>query len=60
MGFRLVSKSVTLNDTERRIWPLSCVIYSVALFYIFIWTSHRHTIKSVKHSVQQKSRRYIK
>jgi len=26
--------------------------------YLFIWTSHSHTIKSVKHWVQQQSRRY--
>jgi len=26
MSFRLVPKSVTLNDLERRKWPLFCVI----------------------------------
>ena len=26
MSFRLVPKSMTLNDLERRKWPLHCVI----------------------------------
>jgi len=49
MGFRLVSKSVTLNDLERRYGRVVCVISpnSVAfgVYYVSWLKIHRHILR---------------